>query len=405
MMSRWHVAPHRWNIVVWSIAIAAALTLLATSTALSATVYGIGVPAALLFSLLQALAIPGALVAPLAATAVALLSATALSALALPTASAPWPVSVVTIVAMSCTLGIAAWRTTWWVSAAGWGMAMLLAVIALSENASHATTVSAGAMTADLIVYAAITLISVGAGVLIRRWDSVRAQLVAERSLAASELQRRESAEEKARIARELHDVVAHGMSAIQVRAASARYRMPDLPEEAAAEFDDLAATARAAMSEMRVVLGLLRDETSTAERAPQPGFANLGELVERAQVLGPVTIEGAWHLTPSERGDNVLGVTVYRVVQEALSNVARHAPGAVTVISWTQTDDELRVQVQNGAGRSANAPRTDRGGQGLRGMRERVAALGGIVHTTVVGEGFLVRAEIPRTDRTEETA
>ncbi|VXB82382.1 Putative two-component system sensor kinase [Microbacterium sp. 8M] len=392
------VAPGRANLVVWALAIACALTQLAVAAPLGVTLYRIPVAGALILSLVQAAAIVLALFAPAWATVVALIAGNALAGLASAETGAPWPVAASTTVANTLVWIGVAQRARWWVPAGGWALSVLCAVMVAVESPVRSDD---GAAIADLIVFAAVTLGAVLVGLGIRNWSLLRAQLRAERAATAVELARREAVEDKARIARELHDVVAHGMSAIQVRAASARYRIPGLDDEVAAEFDEVASTARSAMKEMRVILGLLRDEDADVEHAPQPGLADIPGLLARAGDLGPVAERGAWRLTEDERQDPILGLAAYRVVQEGLSNVARHAPGAAAEVVWTQAPGELGIDIRNGVPTRPAAPRADGGGHGLRGMRERLATMGGTVQTAAQEDGgFALHVRIPREGR-----
>ena len=392
------VVPGRGNLAIWAFAVACALTQLAVAASLSATAYRVPLAAALILSLLQAAAIVLALFAPVWATVLALISGSALSGLAAAGPDQPWPVAASTIVAYALVWIGVALRARWWLPVAGWAFSVLLAIMIATESQGD---VGSGPVVADLIVFAAVTLVAAAIGAGIRNWSLLRVQLRAERAATAAELARREAVQDKARIARELHDVVAHGMSAIQVRAASARYRMPDLPADAAAEFDEVAATARSAMKEMRVILGLLRDEEGEADHAPQPGLDDLPALLARANDLAPVTETGSWQLTAAEQSNPLLGLTAYRVVQEGLSNVARHAPGAETEIAWTETPAERGIRIRNAAPTRAIAPRADGGGHGLRGMRERVEAMGGTVAAAVTGDGgYVLQVRIPREEQ-----
>ncbi|MBV0896016.1 sensor histidine kinase [Microbacterium sp. NC79] len=402
--SRWRVLPGRANIVLWVAVGAFSVALLAVSAPLGVTVYDVPVVTALLFSLVLAGAVPLALLLPWGGVAAALVSATALTSGAAFTIEAPWPVSVTTTIAVSLIWLLVGWRTRWFVVTIGWFGAVLLVIVSTAEALS--ANAPSGAIIADLVVFAASSLVMALAGIILRNWEIVGAQLVAERALSAAEIAQREAAEEKARIARELHDVVAHGMSAIQVRAASARYRLSNLPPDAIAEFDDIAATARASMADMRSILGVLRDESSGAASNPQPTLADLSSLVDRARDLATITVTGEWNLATAERTDPLLGLTVYRAVQEALSNAARHAPGAPITITWDESSTNRAFTVANAASTrvidGSRAPEhnqsTLRGGQGLRGMRERLQVLNGTVQTdTLTDGGFAVRVTIPR--------
>jgi len=392
------VVPGRANLAIWTFAIICALAQLAVAASLGATIYRIPLAAALILSLVQAAAIVLALFAPIWATVLALIAGNALSGLAVAGADRPWPIAASTIVAYTLVWIGVSLRARWWLPVAAWAFSVLSAIMVAVDAPTRPDD---GLVIADLIVFAAVTLGAVLVGIGIRNWSLLRAQLRAERAATAAELARREAVQDKARIARELHDVVAHGMSAIQVRAASARYRMPDLPADAAAEFDEVAATARSAMKEMRVILGLLRDEEGEADHAPQPGLDDLPALLARANDLAPVTETGSWRLTAAEQSNPLLGLTAYRVVQEGLSNVARHAPGAATEIAWTETPEERGIRIRNEPPTGAIAPRADGGGHGLRGMRERVEAMGGTVAAAVTGDGgYVLQVRIPREEQ-----
>lgn len=198
---------------------------------------------------------------------------------------------------------------------------------------------------------------------------------------------------ERARIARDLHDVVAHHVSAIAVQAESARLTTEGLPEEGKAHFEAIGQTARDALTEMRRLLGVLREDANAeAERDPQPSLARLNELVETARAAGtPVslTLEGA--VTPLPTG---VDLCAYRILQEALTNVRRHAPGAAIEVVLTYTPDTLHLRVRD-HGPGPTSPDPD--GQGLLGMRERAIMVGGSLTTGAAdGGGFVVEAELP---------
>ncbi|MDT9692206.1 sensor histidine kinase [Streptomyces sp. P9(2023)] len=212
--------------------------------------------------------------------------------------------------------------------------------------------------------------------------------------------------EERARIARELHDVVAHHMSVITVQADSAPYRIPDLPEAAREEFTSIAASARESLAEMRRLLVVLRSEGTEGERAPQPGLDRVQQLIEATVRAGvPAELSMA-----AELGDvpQAVDLSAYRIVQEALANIVRHAPGAPTRVSVRAEDGGLVVVVVNGPAPRPSSPleRGDGTGHGLVGMRERVRLTGGTLDTGPLPDGgFRVAARLPlRTDTgTEE--
>jgi len=231
--------------------------------------------------------------------------------------------------------------------------------------------------------------------------DSIGSRLGAQRALAAqaerTEAERAQRAvlEERARIARELHDVVAHHMSLIAVRAETAPYRLPGLPEAARAEFGSLSEVAREALTEMRRLLGVLRNDQPAA-LAPQPQLADLPELIDAARQAG-VSVELS---APSALGrvPPGVGVCAYRIVQESLSNASQHAPGAAVTVSVGHDDGAVLLRVVNGPGGPPAPSGHEHGpGHGLTGMRERVALLGGSLSAGPAPDGgFVVSAVLP---------
>jgi signal transduction histidine kinase len=231
--------------------------------------------------------------------------------------------------------------------------------------------------------------------------DSIGLRLRAQRALAAQteriEVERAQRAvlEERTRIARELHDVVAHHMSLIAVQAETAPYRLSDLPESARAEFSSLSAAAREALADMRRLLGVLRHD-QPAVLAPQPRLSDLPVLVDTARRAGvsvELSVPGALDQVPSS-----VGVCAYRIVQESLSNASQHAPGAAVTVSVGQDSTAVLLRVANGPGGPADLSGDERGpGHGLAGMHERVALLGGRLSAgPASGGGFVVSAVLP---------
>jgi signal transduction histidine kinase len=201
---------------------------------------------------------------------------------------------------------------------------------------------------------------------------------------------------ERARIARELHDIVAHHISMIAVQAETARLTTPGMPAAGAQRLSDIGATARTALTEMRRLLGVLREDTraDTADRRPQPGLRQLNELVDAARDASgagtrlilcgsPVTLDPGVELA------------AYRIVQEALTNARRHAPGAAVDVELHYADSGLGLRIRdNGPGPPRTPPA---GGHGLLGMHERASAVGGELRTgAAAGGGFVVTARLP---------
>jgi signal transduction histidine kinase len=224
-----------------------------------------------------------------------------------------------------------------------------------------------------------------------------RGQAIAERDAtrrAMSDTLRDQAAtQERARIARELHDVVAHHVSMVAVQAETARLTTPGMPPEGRERLAAIGDTARDALTEMRRLLGVLRaDVAGEAERAPQPGLARLDELVEGARVAGTtvrLVVSGDVVALPPG-----IDLTAYRIVQEALTNARRHAPRAEVDVEVQFRDSAVHVRVaDNGPG----AAGTGDGGHGLMGMHERVAMVGGRLRVgSADGGGFAVEADLP---------
>jgi signal transduction histidine kinase len=246
----------------------------------------------------------------------------------------------------------------------------------------------AGPRSFVLLVLVAAAL---GFGGLLRSRQRVEAELGA--SVEAHEATLREQAllEQRAHIARELHDVVAHHISSLAVQAETARLTTPALPELGAERFAAIGDSARDALDEMRHLLGVMRAPDLGAKLAPQPGLDQLPALADEHRALGGdvrLTFRGAVREAPE-----TLALVAYRVVQEALTNARRHAPGAPVEVLLDYEPDALHIIVSDrGPGASGGA-----GGFGLVGMRERVEAVGGSVTTgDRPGGGFVVAAELP---------
>ncbi|NUR30180.1 MAG: hypothetical protein HOV83_30740, partial [Catenulispora sp.] len=216
------------------------------------------------------------------------------------------------------------------------------------------------------LVVGETALVVVGLELFRDRRDA-RQALVRQEERTEAERTRRTLLEERARIGRELHDVVAHHMSLIAVQAETAPYRIPGQDDDTAAEFRSISAASREALTDMRKILGLLRADSAEAEKAPQPRLADVPALAAEAGAELEVSgdLEGVLPL---------IGVTAYRVVQESLSNARRHAQGAEVVVRIARTDEEVRVEVRNGP-----APKAAPGdGHGIAGMLERVELVHG---------------------------
>jgi signal transduction histidine kinase len=258
-----------------------------------------------------------------------------------------------------------------------------------------ATTLSVGA----LFVYApaanawgsAVLLVAIAAiGEIFARRRRTDELLAEQNQVTELERARRAVLEERTRIAREMHDAVAHHMSMIAVRAETAPFRVPGMTDETRAEMTTIASAAREALTDMRRLLGVLRSEKDEAPTAPQPGLADVDALVEKARAAGLEVVtewEGLEVVPPT------VGLTAYRVVQEALANAARHAPDGPVTIKARGSSDRLLLLVRNPL---PSEPRGGSGGHGLAGMRERATLLGGTLSAGPDGDEFVVAAVLP---------
>ncbi|GAA3231534.1 sensor histidine kinase [Actinocorallia longicatena] len=256
-----------------------------------------------------------------------------------------------------------------------------------------ATPVLAGGLVVILLVVAFGVTSLFGYNVRARR--SVQSLLAVEEARSAEEKAKRSVLEERTRIARELHDVVAHHMSVIAIQAEAAPYLAPDLPEPITGAFAEIRSTALDALAETRRMLGVLRQEEDGGETAPQPDLARLDDLVASARSAGlSVEVSVLGLARPLPPG---LGLNAYRIIQEALSNAMRHAPGAAVLVSLDYRPDLLELAVLNGRPPGDRVPFPPGGGHGMVGMRERASMLGGELSAGPTDEGgFAVRARLP---------
>jgi signal transduction histidine kinase len=192
---------------------------------------------------------------------------------------------------------------------------------------------------------------------------------------------------ERARVAREMHDVVAHHMSTVAVRCETAPYRITGLPDAGVREFAELGDAAREAITDMQRLLGVLRTAEQPSDLAPQPGLARIPELARRSAAA--VTLDLPQIAVPES-----VALCAYRIVQEALTNAAKHVHGAAVSVRLRREGGALDVRVTNGPGGSSCG---GGGGRGLVGMRKRVALHGGSLSArSTVDSGFEVRATLP---------
>nr|WP_243745334.1 sensor histidine kinase [Streptomyces hainanensis] len=390
-------APKAWmRLLPHVLAVALAAALLPTTVVVLLDTHGVPGGLAALFGVAQTAPLLLAGARPLSAWYV-VFGADVLTALVLllwadDLGGQPWPWQPTTIVGyllLCLALSLRLPRRT---LAAVWLLTAVAAVLLGVLRPSH----SVGSNVVLVVLSGSVLLL----GGAVRERSEAQRRLVEQETISEAERARRTLLEERARIARELHDVVAHHMSVITVQADSAPYRIEGVPEPVRAEFAAIADTARQSLAEMRRLLGVLRAENAGGdpELVPQPGLDELGALVEstvRAGVAARLTVTG-------EPADLPQAITLnaYRIVQEALANVVRHAPGAAATVRVTVPGDRsaLRVEVVNGPAATAAPPLETQGtGHGLVGMRERTRLVGGTLETGPTPEGgFRVAAVLP---------
>jgi signal transduction histidine kinase len=323
-----------------------------------------------------------------------------------------WPLPVLGVVTAAAGV-IVATGHIWLPAGVLLGLAMYFSAVGLPRPRSIALALAVAAALGVAVVYSAFTVRAAQPAAqatglfvpLAGAWfiaDAVAARRRYQAGLAAQAERERsaEVREERVRIAREMHDVVAHALAVITVQAGVGRCLAGQRPEEASAALGSIETISRTAQDELRVVLGLLRDGDGGAEPlAPAPRLIDIKDLADTVRAAGiPVDLqmEGTdRQLSPS------LELSIYRVMQEALTNVVKHAPGARAVAELTVSAGKVRLDVRDdggaGVGPGGGLPAGWEAGHGITGMRERVGAFGGwLVAGPVADGGFQVTAEIP---------
>jgi len=253
----------------------------------------------------------------------------------------------------------------------------------LLRNARPPSAIFLGALAAWL-------LLVLGAAEIVRG----RRERAAETARIREEEQLRQASEERLRIARELHDAIGHHLSLINVQSGVALHLGEELPEQARSSFSAIRQASKEALSELRSVLSVLRQEDEPAPRSPTPTIARLDDLVSQAAAAGLAVrteIDGPPRPLPFS-----VDAAAYRIVQEALTNVTRHAGPATAMVRVCYAGQDLAVQVDDdGTGPPPGPPAGN--GRGIIGMRERAAALGGELQAGArPGGGFRVQARLP---------
>jgi signal transduction histidine kinase len=241
-----------------------------------------------------------------------------------------------------------------------------------------------------------IALLVVSAGFVVPTWRRRVDAMAAEQRRATSDALERE----RSRIAQDLHDVVTHNVSMMIVQAGAARSALAIAPDKAGLALRNVESVGRAAMTELRHIMGLLTvntdnpDQVAAADLLPPPGLAQLGALVDRVRATG-TTVELSVSL-PSEPLPAGIDLGAYRVVQEALTNVGKHAAGAAVTITIDHSANRLQVEVVDTGG-AATAVADSGSGRGLIGMRERLDVYGGSLQAgNLPTAGYRVYAVIP---------
>lgn len=271
--------------------------------------------------------------------------------------------------------------------AAAWLYALTNVPAALPIGPVNAGSYDGAPSPAAGVIYTVAVGLVVGVAAVVRatRASSRRSRAAAETERHALEVE--SVAVERARLARDLHDVVAHHVSLVAVRAESAPYTYPGLDDDARRVLGEIAGDARAALGELRQVLAVLQ-RTDGGARAPQPTACDIAELVAQARAAGQdVTLTGDCRDVPDAQG-----YVLYRAAQEALTNVRRHAPGAPTTVDLALVADVAGLRVTNPVEGSGDVVP----GRGLIGMRERVEALGGALTAEREGSTFVLVVSLP---------
>ncbi|MFJ9680130.1 sensor histidine kinase [Streptomyces sp. NPDC101194] len=297
-----------------------------------------------------------------------------------------WPWVPSTFLSHLTVLVVVAARTRPRTAAWMWGLTLAFGAVLDNLGGWHPSST-----TSVFAVVSAFALLLV-AVVQVRR-DAER-EVTVQRTVTAVERDRRTLLEERTTIARELHDVVAHHMSVVAIQAEAAPYRVENPPPELEQAFATIRENAVAALTELRRVLGVVRAEDQQAPDAPQPTLAQLDGLLANVREAGletEKTVTGAVRELPQG-----VELSAYRIIQEALSNTLRHAPGATAKVEIGYVLSGLGLRVVNGPPTGPVQP-SPGAGHGITGMRERVAMLDGDMTAVATAEGgYEITAFIP---------
>ena len=286
--------------------------------------------------------------------------------------------SVVALLAIVISMANLAGHEPWPTASVGAALAGIVLAMGIGRDPSES---SLSSIPPTVILF---VLLPMAVGLALRR----RQQGVEHFAALAAEAETRE----RRRIARELHDVVSHGVSVMVIQAQAGQRLVDADPAGARESLAAIELTGRRAMGELRQLLGLLREDPDDEGLVPQPGVADLPALGERFGASGlevRLRVEGEAAALPSS-----VDVSAYRIVQEALTNALRHGTGRHADVRLSYAGSAVTLEVANdGAGGAASG----QNGFGLAGMRERVSLLGGTLDAGQQGDRFVVRASLPR--------
>lgn len=371
---------------------AAAVALFCVQVPLAVDVHGISVGVSMVLGLAHVAAAPLALWFARQAAVLSIAASSLLMLTVVGSGEGIWPWGVAPMITQVLVIGVLAFVATGPVTA----MTLVGSVTASSAIAAAADPDRPiGSSWGNVMLFAGIATMAAALGAVLRQATDIGVDLKREREKSAEAQAQRMVVEEKSRVARELHDVIAHNMSLITVQARSAPHRLPGLAPEASEEFTQIAARAADALAQMRGVLTVLRTEPGQSGLSPAPSVRQVPDLVASVRGAGQ-DVALSWELPDDAAVGDDVGASAYRIIQEALSNVRRHAPSTRADLSVTVEGDELVARIDNplpeqGLGEPTVA------GHGLVGMRERAAAVSGRITVGVSEPGhFTVEARLP---------
>ncbi len=386
-----------WAGSLWSPAFArvlvfvAALALFCVQVPLAVDIHEISVGAALVLCLAHTAAAPLALWFARQAAVLSIAASVLMMLTVVSSGDGIWPWGVVPMITQVLVVGVLAFVAPGPVAAITLVSSVAASgVIAAAANPERAI----GASWSNVMLFAGIAIMAGALGAVLRQATDIGVDLRREREKSAEAQAQRLVVEEKSRVARELHDVIAHNMSLITVQARSAPHRLPGLAPEASEEFSQIAARAADALSQMRGVLTVLRTEPGQSGLSPAPSVRQVPELVASVREAGQ-DVELCWEVPDDAAVGDDVGASAYRIIQEALSNVRRHAPASTADLSVTVEGDELVARIDNPLSEALVEPTV--AGHGLVGMRERAAAVSGRITMGQSEPGhFTVEARLP---------